>query len=78
MPIKRLILRSVGKEHGILFDFDENAFIERTQGGAPEAFGPLVVKYHNRLYTHIYGRVKDAETAEDLTQETWLRAFRAM
>ena len=25
-----------------------------------------------------HGRVKDAETAEDLTQETWLRAFRAI
>ena len=61
-----------------MLTLDEKYLIERTQGGDPEAFGPLVVKYHNRLYTHIYGRVKDAKTAEDLTQETWLKAFRSI
>ncbi len=52
--------------------------MERTQSGDPEAFTPLVRKYHDRLYTHIKGRVKDPELAKDLTQETWLRAFRAI
>ena len=58
--------------------FDERHFIERTQHGDPEAFTPLVRKYHQCLYTHILGRVKDTETAKDLTQETWLKAFRAI
>ena len=35
-------------------------------------------KYQNRLYTHIHNRVTDPELAKDLTQETWLRAFRAI
>ena len=61
-----------------MLTLDDKHLITHTQSGDPEAFGPLVVKYHDRLYTHIYGRVKDAETAEDLTQETWLRAFRAI
>ena len=61
-----------------MLTLDDKHLITHTQGGDPEAFGPLVAKYHARLYTHIYGRVKDAETAEDLTQETWLRAFRAI
>ena len=55
---------------------DDHARIRRTQARDTEAFSPLVVKYHSRLYTHILGKVKDTETAKDLTQETWLRAYR--
>ena len=62
----------------MLFDFDERSLIRRTQNGNAEAFNALVRKYHPRLYTHIRERVKDVETAKDLTQETWLKAFRAI
>ena len=58
--------------------FDEKHFIERTQSGDLEAFTPLVGKYQDRLYRHIHRRVTDPEVAEDLTQETWLKAFRAI
>ena len=52
--------------------------ITRTQQGNPEAFTPLVEKYHPWLYSHIRRRVKDAEIAADLTQETWLKVLRAI
>ncbi|MDD9974943.1 MAG: hypothetical protein OXU27_13100 [Candidatus Poribacteria bacterium] len=58
--------------------FNERHFIERTQHGNTEAFTPLVTTYQPRLYTHILGRIKDTETAKDLTQETWMKAFRAI
>ena len=61
-----------------MLTLDEKHLITRTQSGDPEAFTPLVEKYHDRLYTHIKRRVKDAEIAKDLTQETWLKAFRAI
>lgn len=48
------------------------------QSGDPEAFSPLVEKYHPRIYAHITRRAKDTELANDLTQETWLRALRAI
>ena len=35
-------------------------------------------KYHLKIYTHILRRVKDTEIAKDLTQETWIKAFRAI
>lgn len=57
---------------------NEKHLIKRTQSGDPEAFTPLVGKYQDRLYRHIHGRVTDPELAKDLTQETWLRAFRAI
>lgn len=57
---------------------NENALILRAQHGETDAFSPLVRKYHPRVYTHIHRRVKDPETAKDLTQETWLKAFRSI
>jgi len=61
-----------------LLTLDEKHLIERTQAGDPEALTPLVGKYQDRLYRHINGRVRDPELAKDLTQETWLRAYRAI
>ena len=58
--------------------FNERHLIERTQHGDTEAFTPLVTTYQPRLYTHILGRIKNTETAKDLTQDTWLKAFRAI
>ncbi len=57
--------------------FNEKQLITRTQHGDTEASHRLVSKYHPRLYTHINRRVKEPELAKDLTQETWLKAFRA-
>lgn len=61
-----------------MLTLDEKHLIERTQSGDPEAFTPIVGKYQDRLYRHINGRVVDPELTKDLTQETWLRAFRAI
>lgn len=61
-----------------MLDIDEKQHIERAQAGETEAFGPLVEKYHSRVYNHILGRIKSTETAKDLTQETWLKVFRAI
>ena len=44
----------------------------------PRRLPPLVTTYQSRLYTHILGRIKDTETAKNLTQETWIKAFRAI
>ena len=57
---------------------DDKHLIERTQSGDPEAFTSLVAKYQDRLYGHINGRVTEPELAKDLTQETWLKAYRAI
>ena len=61
-----------------MLDFDDGQLIHRTQHGDAEAFSPLLEKYQPRFYNHILGNVKDTETAKDLCQETWLKAFRAI
>jgi RNA polymerase sigma-70 factor (ECF subfamily) len=38
----------------------------------------LVRDYHRRVYNYVFRIVGDDESAEDLTQETFLRAYRAL
>ena len=40
-----------------------------------EDFSALVVQYERLVYTICYQLVRDAATAEDLTQETFLSAY---
>jgi len=46
--------------------------------GDREAFRGIVERYQARVHTHIFRIVHHAEEAEDLAQETFLRAFRAL
>lgn len=39
-----------------------------------DAFGELVVRYEKSLYNIVFGVVGDADTARDVTQDTFLRA----
>ena len=59
-------------------ELDEHSLIQATKHGNTQAFNPLVQKYQPKIYTFIQKRVKDPETAKDLTQETFLKAFRAI
>ena len=61
-----------------MLDFHEKQLIARAQAGDTQAFNPLVAKYQPYLHNHILGKVKHTETAKDLTQETWLKVFRAI
>lgn len=44
--------------------------------GDGAAFDRLVERYSHRIFTHLYRLVRNREEAEDLTQETFLRAYR--
>lgn len=44
--------------------------------GNTEAYGKIVNRYRGRLYSFVFRFVNDRETAEDIVQETFLRAFR--
>lgn len=53
-------------------------FIERLKKGDPEAFGTLVERYTSDIYGLLLRLTEDPEEARDLTQETFLRALRAI
>lgn len=52
--------------------------VERAKRGNREALQKIVEKYYQKIYAYIYYRVGNRETAEDLTQETFLRLTRSI
>lgn len=58
-------------------DGDEVAdLVARAQDGDPSAFGEIYDRYSETVYRYIYFRVNNAQLAEDLASETFLRALR--
>ncbi|GAB4262976.1 MAG: hypothetical protein Kow0092_13570 [Deferrisomatales bacterium] len=57
--------------------FDEDSELAcQAVNGAPEAFGRLVAKYQSSIYNYALYFFRDPTLAEDIAQETFLRAFR--
>jgi RNA polymerase sigma-70 factor (ECF subfamily) len=54
---------------------EEAEWIRAAQGGDRSAFARLVERYWDRLYRWLYHLARNQHTAEDLTQETFLKAF---
>jgi len=52
--------------------------VERTVAGDARAFELLVIKYQRRIQRLIGRMVRDADLVEDITQETFIRAYRAL
>ena len=56
----------------------EPELIQRAQAGETEAFAELARRYERRIYSLALHYAHDSQDAEDLSQEAWLRAFRAI
>lgn len=56
----------------------DQQLVERVQRGDKHAFELLVVKYQRRLGRLISRFVRDAAEAEDVTQEAFIKAYRAL
>ena len=54
----------------------ENNLIEKTLSGDEEAFAEIVKIYLNQIYNFVYRLAGDRDAAEDLTQETFVKAWR--
>lgn len=57
---------------------DDAVIIDSVCDGESESFGLLVRKYEDFVYTLVRGIVNSDEAAEDVTQEVFLRAYRAI
>lgn len=53
-------------------------WVERVKRGDVRAFEMLVVKYQRRIERLIARMVRDTDLVEDLAQETFIRAYRAL
>ncbi len=52
--------------------------VQRTVAGDQRAFGLLVMKYQRRIQRLIGRMVRDVDLVEDIAQETFVRAYRAL
>src|SRR5512134_586346 len=60
-------------------DADADALlVERVKRGDSRAFEMLVVKYQRRIERLIGRMVRDADLVQDIAQETFIRAYRAL
>jgi RNA polymerase sigma-70 factor, ECF subfamily len=53
----------------------DEQLLERSLRGEPAAFEIIVVRYKDRLFNFVIRFVNDERTAEDVVQDTFLRAF---
>jgi RNA polymerase sigma-70 factor (ECF subfamily) len=53
----------------------EDDLVRRAKGGDIEAFAELFLIHKDRVYNIIYRMIGNVQDAEDLTQETFLKAF---
>ena len=56
----------------------EQAFIENLRAGDAQAFDLLITRYSADIYALLYRLTQDPDEAGDLTQDTFLRAFRSI
>jgi RNA polymerase sigma-70 factor (ECF subfamily) len=57
---------------------DEAGLIRAAQGGDGKAFAEIVRRYQRAVYRLAYGLTRSASDADDLAQETFLRAYQAL
>src|SRR5690348_4841643 len=57
---------------------DERGILDRAQAGNSAAFTELFDQYQRPIVNYLYRMVNDREVAEDLAQDTFLKAYRAI
>jgi RNA polymerase sigma-70 factor, ECF subfamily len=68
---------STGEEAGA-GNASDLLLVERVNAGDTQAFGLLVMKYQRRVQRLIGRMVRDVDLVEDIAQETFIRAYRAL
>jgi RNA polymerase sigma factor (sigma-70 family) len=57
---------------------DDEALVRRAQTGDTSAFDILVERYKERLYATVYHMTANHEDANDLVQETFIKAYKSL
>jgi len=59
-------------------DINDNVVVKRVQNGDKQAFNLLVAKYQYRIQNLVSRFIKDRAEQEDVTQEAFVKAYRAL
>jgi RNA polymerase sigma factor (sigma-70 family) len=66
------------KDSGASAPADEEVLVKRARGGDLEAYDELVQRYQERIYATVYHMTSNHEDANDLAQESFIKAFQAL
>lgn len=69
-----MIAVSASKERALV----DNDLIERFRSGDGAAFDEIIQRYWDLIYNRVYGLLKNKQDAEEVTQDTFLRAHRGL
>lgn len=72
-----MIEQTMGLGAGSAVTIDE-ALVARARRGDADAFAEIFERYHHRIVNYLYGLVHDRELANDLAQESFLKAYKAL
>ena len=56
-------------------DIQESQIISNVKNGQLESYSILVEKYHRGLVIHLYNLLNNQQSAEDVAQEAFIRAY---
>jgi RNA polymerase sigma-70 factor, ECF subfamily len=57
---------------------DESRLVERARDGDDQAFAALFEQFHAPILNYLHRMVSDRAVAEDLTQDTFIKAYKAL
>ncbi len=76
-PLTRCVNRPVCEpEGGDTLEASDDILMGRCRAGERQAMDALVSRYHRRVYNFAWRMLHQREAAEDVAQETFLRAYR--
>ncbi len=78
MPSQAQTTASSRDDLSMSIDDIDIALVERAQGGDQRAFEMLVIKYQRRVERLIGRMVRDVDLVQDIAQESFIRAYRAL
>ena len=59
-------------------DRDDKLLVEQVKNGSKSAFDKLVIKYQQRIIQLVARYVKDQSEAQDVAQESFIKAYKAL
>jgi RNA polymerase sigma-70 factor (ECF subfamily) len=71
-------MASILEEKRGTIDADTLPLIKRAAGGDSESFGKLYDIYLEPIYRYVYHHVGESKTAEDIAQEVFIKAWKAI
>lgn len=71
-------VRCYGGEPGVTATVTDQQLVARVQKGDTRAFDLLVLKYQHKIFALISRYVRDADEVQDVAQEAFIKAYRAL